>query len=76
MIAFRRPNTITKVPLDSGVRVLLVDTKVSRDTRTLVESVARLKSRHEEVVQTIMKVSKKKVNLGGLQIICKTGQDE
>lgn len=53
-----------------------MDTKVSRDTRTLVESVARLKSRHEEVVQTIMKVSKKKVNLGGLQIICKTGQDE
>lgn len=55
LIAFRRPNTITKVPLNSGVRVLLVDTKVSRNTRTLVEGVARLKSHHEDIVQTIMK---------------------
>ncbi|XP_034237198.1 mevalonate kinase [Thrips palmi] len=55
LIAFRRPNTITKIPLCSGVRVLLVDTKVSRNTRTLVERVATLKSHHEAIVQTIMK---------------------
>lgn len=55
LIAFRRPNSMEKIPLHKGVRVLLVDTKVSRNTKTLVERVARLKQRHETIVNTIMK---------------------
>ncbi|KAK3927386.1 Mevalonate kinase [Frankliniella fusca] len=55
LIAFQRPNTMEKIPLNQGLRVLLVDTKVSRNTKSLVERVARLRQRHEPVVDTIMK---------------------
>ncbi|KAJ1523837.1 hypothetical protein ONE63_010395 [Megalurothrips usitatus] len=54
LISFRRPNTILKIPLHSGVRVLLVDTKVSRNTRTLVDRVAKLRERHGVIVDSIM----------------------
>lgn len=58
-MAFRRPSTIKKIPLHSSVRVLLIDSKVSRNTRTLVDRVAALKKNHDVSVSAIMQVHKK-----------------
>lgn len=54
LISFRRPSTIKKIHLNSAVEVLLVDTKVSRKTKLLVEQVAERKERHKGAVTAIM----------------------
>lgn len=70
MVEFRRNSTVKLVELHHKIKVLLVDTKVAKDTKAMVARVAALKQNYPGVVDNILSAMDNVANIA-VQELCK-----